>query len=144
MKERSMVPTGNDYLATEVMTAAPQKLQLMLIEGALRVAGQARQFLADQQREAASRALIRSQSILAELLSGLDHRTADESVRRVAGVYLFIYRSLIAANLEQSEARLGDALRVLEIERDTWRMVCERLGSEDSHEFAGGGASFEA
>ena len=32
-----MIPSRTDYLHTEVMTATPQKLQLMLIEAALRV-----------------------------------------------------------------------------------------------------------
>jgi len=139
-----LTATSSDYLATEVLTATPQKLQLMLIEAALRLAGQARQYWAEQKREAGSRALIRSQSILAELLGGVDSRSSDESVRRVSGVYLFIYRSLIAANLESSEARLNDALRILQIERDTWRLVCERLGSHGDEAFAGGEASFEA
>ena len=68
-----MVPTGTDYQYTEVMTATPQKLQLMLIEAALRNASQARQHWASQQ-EARHHALIRSQSILTELLATLNPR----------------------------------------------------------------------
>ena len=40
---------------------------------------------------------------------------------QVRAVYLFIYRSLVAANLEHSETHLDAALRVLEVERETWR-----------------------
>ncbi|HEX4142700.1 MAG TPA: flagellar export chaperone FliS [Pirellulales bacterium] len=141
---------GTDYLETEVMTASPQRLQLMLIDAAVRSASQARQFLAQQDKQAALAPNLRAQRIMAELLSGLkpEPESQDGLVGRVASVYLFIYRSLIAANAEHSTARLDDALRVLEIERETWRQVCEQLGAEHHESEAGSalslGTSFEA
>ena len=139
---------GTDYLETEVMTATPQRLQLMLIDAAIRSASHARYYLAQQNNQAALTPILRAQRIMAELISGLSSDSQDGLVRRVAAVDLFIYRSLIAANLEHSTARLDDALRVLDVERETWRRVCELLGAE-SHEAAVGttyslGTSFEA
>jgi flagellar secretion chaperone FliS len=142
MKEHSMTPVaGTDYLETEVKTATPQRLQLMLLDAAIRSASQARNYFEQRNDEAAFTPILRAQRIMAELLSGLSPDSDAELVRRVAAVYLFIYRSLIAANLEHSAARLDDALRVLVIERETWRRVCEHLGSEN-HEAAGAGAAF--
>ena len=138
-----MVPTRGDYLQTEVMTATPQKLQLMLIEAALRNAQQARHHWAAGREEAACQALIRSQNILAELVGVLSPKNADPVHQRVLATYLFVYRSLIAANLDHNEERLDQALRVLAVERDTWRTVCDRLAtSADDGE--AGGTSFEA
>jgi flagellar secretion chaperone FliS len=149
MEEHFMAAVaGSDYLETEVLTATPQRLQLMMLDAAIRSATQARQYLAEQDKQAALTPILRAQRIMAELLTGLNAESKDALVRRVAGVYLFIYRSLIAANAEQSTVRLDDALRVLEIERETWRRVCELLGAE-IHEAAGIpsfslGTSFEA
>ena len=139
-----MVPTRGDYLYTEVMTATPQKLQLMLIEAALRCADQASQHWADRREEAACQALIRSQNILAELLGVLNPRGEEPFQNRVLATYLFVYRSLIAANLERSELKLDDARRVLEVERETWRTVCNNLGSHSDADAGAGGTSFEA
>jgi len=149
MKEHSMTPVaGSDYLETEVMTATPQRLQLMLIESAIRSASQARLYLQQQNPQAALNPILRAQRIMAELLTGLNPETNDGLVHRVAGVYLFVYRSLIAANLERSTAKLDDALRVLDFERETWRRVCEQLGTENHEVDAGAtislGTSFEA
>lgn len=47
-------------------------------------------------------------------------------VSRIAGIYVFIYKSLVMAHMKRDIARLNDAIRVLEIERETWRQVCER------------------
>ncbi len=140
---------GTDYLETEVMTATPQRLQLMLINAAIRSASQGRNCLEQKNNQAALAPILRAQRIVAELLTGLNPESKDGLVQRVAGVYLFIYRSLIAANLERSTAKLDDALRVLEIERETWRLACEQLGTE-IHDAAGVhaayamGTSFEA
>ena len=52
-----MTPAARDeYLATEVMTAAPQKLQLLLVEAAIRFARQAESHWRVHENEAAFRA----------------------------------------------------------------------------------------
>lgn len=117
------------YLVTEVMTAAPQKLQLMLIDAAIRWAEKARRLWREQNDEQASEALIRAQEIVGQMLGSLNPEPAPELVRKVAAVYLFIFRSFMEANLRRDEGKLDDALRVLRTERETWRQVCEKLGT---------------
>ncbi len=139
-----MIPNRSDYLQTEVMTATPQKLQLMLIEAAIRSASQARMHWANRQNDAACLALLRSQGILTELLVTLNPHSSDPLVSRVAATYLFVYRTLVKANLEHSQDHLDAALRVLEVERETWRQICEKLGSRSGDYATTGTASFVA
>ncbi len=117
-----------NYLTTQVLTAPPQKLQLMLIEAAIRSARLARQKWQSREDQSACEALIRAQEIMSELLAGLKREVDPDLVERVAGVYLFILRSLTQANLRHDEKKLDDALRVLEEERETWRQVCAKVG----------------
>lgn len=119
----------DNYLATEVATAPPQKLQLMLIEGAIRFALQGQDHWRAGDEGAAAEAISRSQQIVSEIIAGLNPEHDAELVRQVASVYLFVFRALLAAQLEQSEERLQEALRVLEIERQTWRELCLRTES---------------
>jgi len=118
-----------NYLTTEVMTATPQKLQLMLIEAALRLGREAVDGWEKGDDEAAGEALVRCQQIISELLCGLRPEQDTELVRRVASVYLYIFRSLSAAHVERDAKKVTDAMSVLEVERETWREVCEKLGS---------------
>jgi flagellar protein FliS len=121
-----------NYLVTDVMTAAPQKLQLMLIEAATRSAQRAHEkWLAGDDAQA-SKALIHAQEVVGELLAGLNREGDAELVKRVASVYLFVFRSLMEANHERNQSKLDGALKVLEIERETWRQVCQRLGSRQA------------
>ena len=118
------------YLSTEVMTAAPQKLQLMLIEAAIRSARRARQKWQANEDDEACEALIHAQDVVGELMASLNAEVDPKLVKKVASVYLFVFRSLMEANYQRDEEKLNDAVRVLEIERETWKQVCEQLGSQ--------------
>jgi len=117
------------YLVTEVMTATPQKLQLMLIEAAIRSTERARQQWRDDDNEQAIESVIRAQEIIGELLAGLDQEVEGDLTKKVAAIYLFVFRTLMEASFDRDEQKLDDALEVLAIERETWRQVCEKLGS---------------
>ncbi len=130
-----------NYLVTEVMTAAPQKLQLMLIEAAIRSAQRARQLWQNDDDDQACEALIHAQDIVGELMASLNREVDPDLVKKVASVYLFIFRSLMEANYERNEQKLDDAVRVLQIERETWQKVCEQLGSQKEPEQEAVGAS---
>lgn len=119
--------TPHDYLLTEVQTASPQRLQLLLVEAAIRFGQQARERWAAGQEDAASESLAKCQQVVTQILAGLNPEPAPELVARVAAIYLYLFRTLLSAQLERSDALLADALRVLEEERVTWREVCERV-----------------
>lgn len=116
------------YLAGEVLSATPQKLQLMLIEAAIRLANQAREHWQAGQQAAGNESLGNCQKIMVELLSGLRPDQMPELVARVAGVYMFVFRSLVAAQRDRDPRKVADAVQVLEVERETWRQVCLVLG----------------
>jgi flagellar protein FliS len=125
------------YLVTEIMTATPQKLQLLLIEAAIRSAQRARQKWQEEDCEQACEALIHAQEIVGELLAALDRELNAELVKKMAAIYLFVFRSLMEANSQRDQQKLNDAIKVLEVERQTWQMVCEKLGGRsESHALA--------
>jgi flagellar protein FliS len=117
---------SNEYLVTEVLTAAPQKLHLMLIDAAVRQCERARQLWHERNDELAGEAIVKAQDIITELIAGLNYEEHSDLSRRVAAIYNFVFRSLVTAHLHRDAKSLAEAVRVLEIERDTWRQVCER------------------
>ena len=135
---------GGDYLETEVLTAPPQKLQLMLIEGVIRRAERARLHWKAGENNRASEELIRGQQIVTELIGGLNREANPELVKRIAAVYLFAFRGLLDASVGQDEEKLDEAIRVLEVERQTWRRVCRELGNSEPADTAAGSFSVEA
>ncbi len=120
----------DSYLTTEVRTATPPKLQLILIEAALRSAGRAGELWRENRDDEACGELLRAQDIVGELLAALDRENYPEMAAQAGAVYLFIFRRLLEAGQQRDPAKLDDAVRVLEVERETWRQVCRRYGSK--------------
>jgi flagellar secretion chaperone FliS len=123
-----MNPYASDnYLVTEVMTATPQKLQLMLIDAAIRQVRYAQDHWSD--KVVANRYVRQAQKIINGILDGIDFSTKSPLVAKIAQVYAFIYTTLARAMLNHDEKKIGEALRLLEIEQETWRQLCEKLGT---------------
>lgn len=129
-----------NYLANEVLTAPPQKLRLMLIETAIRYITRARAAWANGQSEEGSELILRAQDVVGELLGALRPDAQSELVRNVAALYVFVFRALVDAHVRRDGRRLEDALRVLLLEAETWRMVCRQLAESQAEAAAQGQA----
>jgi flagellar secretion chaperone FliS len=124
------------YRETEVLTAPPQRLRLMLIQAALRSIERTRQQWRAGADEQALDALIHAQEVVTELLSGINTAINQEVTRKVAAIYVFVFRTLVEAGFSRSEGKLDEAQRVLLEEQETWRQMCEHLddtGHDGAH-----------
>lgn len=118
------------YFRTRVLSAPPEELRLMLLEGALRFAHQGRTGLVEKDYEAAFAGLARCRDIVLELMTGVREEVAPELVGRVKALYAFLYRRLIDASTHRDLAALDEVIRLLEYERQTWAMLLDRLAAE--------------
>ena len=119
---------AQNYLRMRVMTATPEQLQMMLYDGAIRFAEQARTALHEKNYEKSYSAISRVQKILTEMSASLKHDVFPELCGKLAALYNFAYRKLIEANLEHTVESLDEALNVLKFQRETWSMLLEQLG----------------
>jgi flagellar protein FliS len=122
-----MTAPANPYLRDAVLTATPEQLQLMLYDGAIRFAMQAREALLKKDYETAYLRLTRAQNIVIEMLSGLNYDVNAELCRRMASIYNFIYRKLVDACVRREVEGIDDALKVLRTERETWQLLVEKV-----------------
>src|SRR5215471_14480479 len=122
-----MLPTARDaYLETQILTATPQRLRLMLIEGAIRKVTAAQVAHDSGDWQAASADLSHCRDIITELIAGIDPEQTPVA-KQILSVYMFLYSTLVEAQFGRDASRLADILRVLEEERQTWREVCEKM-----------------
>lgn len=114
------------YLEAEISTATPQKLRLMLIEGALRFAKQTAGCWEQNQFEPGWEALVRCRDVVSELIGGVK-TDGSELARQVLAIYLYLHRTLTTAQADRNLALMGDVIRVLEEEQQTWQTVCHTM-----------------
>jgi flagellar secretion chaperone FliS len=121
-----------EYLESQVLTAGPHRLHLMVVEGAIRFARRAVDALEAGRWEELDTALSRSRECVGELLGGLDFDRSPDLADRLKALFTFVYRNLALADSERSPQRIRDALRVLEIHRQTWIEVGEQLARDSA------------
>lgn len=127
---------ANSYLETQVLTATPQRLRLMLIEEALRRVRAADEAWAAGQTIEGTTAVGRAREVISELIGGI---RPDETTtaKQVLGIYLYLFSTLTEAGLSADRNRLAHITRVLEEERQTWQQVCQELPDRQQSPAAG-------
>ena len=116
------------YIESEVATATPQKIQLLLVEAAIKNIHRAKRFWETNDLEGAFQSLTRVQDIVVEILSSLDMKSSPEIAQSLAAIYVFIFRKTVATRGPEDMASLDDALKVLMVERQSWKEICEKFG----------------
>src|SRR5437016_1726564 len=114
------------YLETQINTATPQRLRLMLIEGALRRALAAEVAFRDGRVEDGKAAAGHSRDIVAELIAGVSPGQSPLA-GQVLGIYMFLLTTLVESQFTRDTQRLADVIRVLEEERQTWQALCDQM-----------------
>ncbi len=123
---------AQEYLRTKVMTASPAELRLLLLDGAIRFAEQAREGLDQKNPEQAYDGSRQCRAILTELTSGLRTELAPELCERLSSLYLFLYKSLVEAMSERDPEGVRKVVEILAYERETWRLAMEKLVEENA------------
>ncbi|MEA4883637.1 MAG: flagellar export chaperone FliS [Clostridia bacterium] len=116
---RMMATPYNRYLETQVQTAPPENLVLMLYDGAIRFANQAKLDLAEGKRESAHKNLTRGQDILSELMGSLNMDAGDIAVN-LFKLYEYMQYRLVQANVQRSIEPIDEVVRMLGELRETW------------------------
>ncbi len=120
------------YLESSIHTASPAKMRLMLIERGVEVAATLarvwRESVADPANVAAGQTNVNEHSIkllelLNELLSGVTGKDAPVG-RQVSDLYVFLCQQLLRAEPRCDADAIDEIRLVLEIEAETWRLVC--------------------
>lgn len=121
---------SQQYLKGTVMTAKPEQLQVMLLDGAVRYASKGREALAARQFEESFNHLDRAQRICLQLGAGLNREANPELADQMAALYNFCYMRLVEANMQREPQLADEAIRILKHQRETWQLIVERLAKE--------------
>src|SRR3954471_23815841 len=99
----------SSYLESKVLTAPPQRLHLMLIEGGIRFGRQADEALRRGDEIAAAAPLLRVVDIVGEMLAGVRMIKSDLN-ERIADLYWFLFRRVSEAKINADQATLAEVL----------------------------------
>jgi flagellar protein FliS len=120
----------NPYLRTRVLTASPEELRLLLLDGAIKFAMQGRDGMVSKDFEKMYLGFSQCRNIIFELMTTVREDLAPEVVGQIKSLYTFMYTHLLEASHEKSEEKVDAVIKLLEYERETWSMAMAKLASE--------------
>ena len=118
------------YKETQIKTATPGKLILMMYDGAIKNLNQALQDMDNEHRryDSISNSLIKAQDIIAELMISLDFERGGEIAKNLFGLYVFMNRRLLDGNIKKDKAPLEEVKALLIELRGAWAEVADKAG----------------
>jgi len=115
------------YVESRVLAADPMELVRMLYQAALQSVGDARRLLAEGKIAERSRAISKASGIVLELNAALDYQRGGEISTRLAALYEYMVRSLLDANMKQSDPPLAEVFGLLSTLAEAWEATRQRV-----------------
>lgn len=118
--------TAQAYRDSSVLTAPPERLVVMLYDGAHRFLFQAAHAMRSGDIAQMNNRMQRAEAIIAELRGTLDHERGGEISGRLEAIYDFCQRHLLEARLKRDPARIEQVMKLLAELRDAWEQIAGR------------------
>ncbi len=113
------------YQQNSILTASPAKLLLMAYDGAIRFSHIAGEKMKENNYNEQSININKAIAIVMELVSTLKEEVDPVLVNRLRSLYAYVVEKLGMANLEQDQAALAEAIKILSELREAWAQ-CDR------------------
>lgn len=111
------------YTESSVLTAPPERLVVMLYDGAIRFLHQAAVALRANNKKVFLDRVQRGEAIINELNVTLDMRRGGEVAERLRAIYIFCGLHLSAATIEADPVKVDNVIRLLSELRESWQQI---------------------
>jgi flagellar protein FliS len=111
------------YRDASVLTAPPERLVVMLYDGANRFLFQAAHAMRSGDLTLMNNRMQRAEAIITELRQTLDFEKGGEIATRLDAIYSFCQRHLLDARLKRDPDRIEQVMKLLAELRDAWDQV---------------------
>lgn len=108
------------YWRSNIETASPAKLVLLVYDGALAALRRGAEDIAAQRWAEAHRQIVKAQDLLGELAGTLNFQEGGEVAQRLFALYDFMIGQLVRANLAKDPALVGAVADLVRTLRDGW------------------------
>ena len=122
-----------NYLQGEIETASPEKILILLYDGAIQFLNKAKIALEQNNNTEIYNNLIGAQKILLEFMRTIDMEAVDNDLpQRLYSLYYYLYKTLVRANIEKSMDKVNEVLNHMVELRATWKQAIAIAAKEGS------------
>ena len=114
---------NNAYVSNEIMTASPNKLVLMLFDGAIKNLKLTELAMKEKNIEKINEYIQKTQKIIVEFMSTLNHKDGGEVAKSLQNLYSYMFTTLIQANTQKDLTKVQEVRGYMEELRETWAQI---------------------
>lgn len=123
-------PYLKQYQKTHVETATPEKILILLYDGAIQFLNKAKIALGQKNIEETHNNILGCEKIILEFMNTLDMEANPELGQKLYALYEFLYNTLVDANIQQDEKKVDLVLEHLKSLRSTWQEAIDMANKE--------------
>jgi len=127
-------PYLKQYQKNSVETASPEKLLIMLYDGAIQFLNKAKLSMEEGEIEQTHKNLTGCQNIILEFMSTLDMKQGGDLAQNLYRLYDYYYTTLVEANLKKDIRKIEEVLKHLKGLRETWQQAINIANAERKKE----------
>lgn len=134
-----MNPYLQQYQKNEVETATPEKILILMYDGAILFLNRAKVAIKDKNYQEIYNNIIGCERILLEFMNTLDFEVGGDFAVRLHALYQYFYNTLIDANMNKDIDKVEEVLQHLIDLRATWKQaIAIQNGSQPPVSTSGG------
>jgi len=116
-------PYLKQYKKTQIETATPEQILIMLYDGAIQFLNKARIAIEENDGEGCQKNLFSCEKILIEFMNTLDMEKGGELAQNLLALYKYLYNVLIKVNISKDINKVDEVLKHLKSLRETWQQA---------------------
>ena len=122
------------YQKNQIETASQEQILVMLYNGAIQFLNVAKKAMQEKDIEGTHNNIIGAQKIIKEFQSTLDMANGGEIAQNLFGLYEYLNKKLVDANIHKNMDDLDEVLNHMKDLRDTWVKAIEIAKKEKLQE----------
>ena len=120
----------SQYQQTQVDTASPERLLLMLYEGAIRFLNAGRKGILERKYEMAHQNIVKAQDIITEFMATLNMKDGGEFSQNLFDLYDYLNARLSVANVQKDPAIVEEVLGFVRELHEAWVVAAKNVAAE--------------
>lgn len=137
-----MNPYLKQYQRTEVETATPEKILILLYDGAIQFLNKAIIALDEKNIQEIHNNIVGAEHILLEFMNTLDFEQGGDFAVRLNALYQYFYNRLVEANMKKDKEIVKEVLDFLVDLRATWKQAINMTKAEAQTMMSAGGDTY--
>lgn len=115
-----MNPYLKQYQTNQIQTASPEKILIMLYDGAIQFLNKAKKELENKNIQEVHNNIIGAQKIISEFMNTLDIEAGGETAVNLYNLYEYLHFRLVQANIKKDAPMIDEVLVHLKDLKATW------------------------